>query len=265
MTRPTLTRAAGFLALALLGGSAMGQQGGTSFELRDFPEPVAQGAAVSSGFPIEYVVDDGSAEGVFGLIGSEARQFLWFTRFSGVSTPFVLNQIQVLFPLGTDAPVGGDIQLVVYSDPDGDPTNGAMLLAAIDETVQVADGLNFSVYDLPNGVPVEAGGDILVGVVSRFFRTGVDPSPTRPAALDTTNSQNRAWFALWPGDPPDPPSDLTSAETVERVGLTVSGNWMIRAFASPLPINVPTLSPLGLGLLLILLAVVGGWFATRMR
>ncbi len=218
------------------------------FELRSFPQKANPPLPDPDLFPIQLVLDDDQAEGVFGFGGANARQFLWFQRFSSPG-PFVLGEVWVLFPSGMDVPPGGPVELAVYLDPDGDPANGATLLAAWDDVVQAADGDTFSVYPLPSELQILEAGDVLIGAVSRFFVTGVDPPPTRPAARDTSAGQGRAWYALWAGDPPDPP------ELADALAIAVlDGAWMIRGFGTPVPvIEIPALGGAGLALLALLL------------
>lgn len=212
---------------------------------------------------VQLVLDDGTAEGVFGLSANSARPFLWFNRFDGPGVSFFLQEIQVLFPQGTDADPGDAIELVVFVDDDDDPTNGATLIASIPETVQVADGDTWSVYSLATPAVIDAAAtNVLVGVVGRFAANGVAHDP---AAFDNTDS-GRAWFALWTGDAPSPvslPSDATMG-TLASVG---GGTWTIRAFGQPTPValtEIPTLDTVGLGLLVLLL-MIAGVFVARQR
>ena len=188
-------------------------------------------------FPIQLVIDDDSAEGAFGFVGGSARQFLWFNRFDDPG-PFALEEIWVLFPAGTDVTVGDAVQLVVFVDPDGDPTNGATLLDTYDVVVQATDGNTFSIYPLAPRLLKSTPGDVLIGVVNRYFSTGVDPPPTVPAAFDSTATQNQSFFALWPGDPPDPP-DLGTADSVNLLAGAAAGNFMIRGFGLNEGLPVP--------------------------
>ncbi len=244
-----------------LAGSSAPLEHGLGFEARPFPVQAIPPLPDPDVFPIQLVLDDDQADGVFGFASASARQFLWFQQFDSPG-PFVLQEVWVLFPAEMDVPLGGDVQLVVYRDPDGDPTNGAELLAAWDGVIQAADGDTFSIYPLPAELQMLDPGDVLIGVVSRFFDTGSDPPPTRPAALDTTASQGRSWFALWAGDPPPSP-DLAGALVVDLLDGAVSGNWMIRGFGVPPPVTaIPTLGHLGLVLLALLL---GGAAVRRLR
>ncbi len=216
-------------------------------------------------FAVRLYLDDDAAEGAVGVAAQAARQFLWFNRFTP-GGPFSLEEVWVLFPSGPNVNVGGAVQLAIYEDQDGDPTNGATLLASFDETIQAADGNTFSVYSLPSPVAFNGVGDLLVGVVPRFIQSGVTP-PTQPAAIDTTASQGRSWLASWTGDPPDPPA-LTPPpdQQIVVVDSFLAGNWMIRAFGStPAAITVPTLGGAGLAVLVVALALASFFLLRRRR
>jgi len=235
-----------------------------AFEPRDFSPLAGPPLPDPSIFPVQLVLDDDGAEGVFGLAGGTARQFLWLNSFANPG-PFTLEQIWVLFPSGNDVPASGDVQLAVYLDPDSDPTTGAQLLATYAETIQAVDGDTFSVYQLPMPLVIDGPGDVLIGVVNRFFETGVDPPPTLPAALDVDASQNRSYFALWVGDADDPP-DLAGATVIDALDGQISGNFMIRGFGTPIEppiVEVPAVGELGLVLLAGLIAAVAVWRLRR--
>lgn len=211
-------------------------------------------------YPVQLILDDDTPDGVFGVGAQSAQQFLWFNRFSNPG-PFRLDEIWVLFPAGANMAVGDEIQLVVYLDPDGDPSNGADLLATVTETIQVVDGNTFSVYTLASPLTILGSGDILVGVVDRFVESGVT-SPTTPASMDTTASQGRSWLAVWTGDPPDPPL-LPPDGVYTPVDVFQPGNWMIRAFGSTQQLPaVPAVDWRGI-VLLVLLISLAGWVAAR--
>lgn len=244
------------ISIALLGAGAVSADDAVVFELR--PDGVAT-PPIPVGFDVEMVLDDNSPDGVFGIAGTDARQFLWFNQFPSPGVPTVLEEIWVLFPAGADVVPGADIELVVYQDPDGDPTNGADLLAQIDETIQVADGLTFSIYALATPVEILGTGDVLIGVVNRYFETGVTPPPTLPASLDTTASENRSWYAIWTGDAPMPP-ELPPDDTLVLLDGALSGNWMIRGFGRQLsPIEIPTLGHGGMLAMIALLMAAALW------
>lgn len=215
-------------------------------------------------FPIQLVLDDDGAEGSFGVGAPEALQFMWLNQFTPSSSAFTLEEVWVLFPGGPNVTVGGEIEIAIYADDDGDPANGAELLASFVDTVQVADGDTFSIYSLPEPLIVSGGGDLLIGVVNRFVDSGVTPE-TRPAAIDITASQGRSWLGVWTTDPP---ADLTlPADLIfEPIDGTIPGNWMIRGFGSEAPVVVvPTLDRLGLLALISLLAAAGLLSHRRLR
>ncbi len=228
-------------------------------EFRAFPEGALQalpGVSPRGGFEVELQIDDGTAEGQSGVNGAAASQFLWFSQFAAQDVE--LEEIHVLFPPGDNMSVGGAVQLVVYTDDNTDPTDGATLVATLDGTIQAVDGTTFSVFPWVPAVSVGPAASILVGVVPRFINSGVT-SPTFPAAIDTSSSQGQSWVAIWSGDPPASPS-LPSDGSMPLV----NGNWMIRAFGSPAqdiggptPIEVPVLDRWGLTALAGLLLLAG--------
>lgn len=217
-------------------------------------------------FPVQLVIDDDTAEAATGLIGpGGAKQFLWFNRFSSPGQ-FRLEQIWALFPPGNNMSVGASVQLVVYYDSDGNPANGATLLTTINETIQVLDGVTFSVYELAPAVEIPGSGDVLIGVVDRFVVSGVTSS-TLPAAIDTTASQQRSWLASWVGDPPASPVLPSDGNTVllDDILPGIAGNWMIRGFGTaPTIVEVPALDPQNLAIFAVLLTLAAT-FALGLR
>lgn len=186
---------------------------------------------------LEFVLDDGSAEGAFGVAGSAARQFMWFNQFEpGLGPPYLLDEVWVLFPPDQVLVPGDSIEIVIYADPDGDPMNGAVRLAAFSDVVQANDGSTFSIYPLVPAVEVAQEGDLLIGVINRYVTSGVTP-PTTPAAMDLSASQARSWVAVWSGDPPATP-ELDPDDLITLVDVFEPGNFMIRAYGS---LPVPTL------------------------
>ena len=207
-------------------------------------------------FPIELALDDGGAEQTFGIAGGTARQFLWLNQFDNPG-PFLLEEIQVLFPAGTDVSLGDAIELAVFDDENGVVGDGAELLATFSEVVQANDGTTFSVYTIDPPLEIAAAGDVLIGVINRYFQTGVDLPPTFPAAVDSTVSENQSYFALWASDPPTVP-DLASASTVEVLDGVSAGNFLIRGFGRPGPVlTIPTLGGWSLALLAGLIGLLG--------
>lgn len=258
--RPTrnLSRAgrAAILALAALALAPVAEANvGWQFVPAPAVETALPPLPPTSLFPVQLVLDDDSSEGVVGVAGQTARQFLWFNRFTP-GGPFVLEEVWVLFTPGPNMAVGNAIQLAIYADPDGNPANGAVLLASSNETIQALDGNTFSVYPLAVPVAFDGVGDILIGVVPRFIVSGVT-SPTQPASIDTTASQGRSWLGVWSGDPPNPPVLVPPPDQqISTVDGFLPGNWMIRGFGTPSQtIAIPALGPGGLALLAGLLAL----------
>ena len=171
-----------------------------------------QGTAVS------LVVDDGTAEDGIGL--TAGGEFIWLNRFTPDPTdfPFTLNEIQVMFTSTTSVTIGDAVDLYVYSDADGDPSNGATFVgSSTGQTIQALD--TFSVY--PVAIPLSIVGDVLIGAVNR----GSDAAGQFPAAIDLTASQVRSWVGF--GTVDDPPV-LPSATfgTIDSFGF--AGNWLVR-------------------------------------
>lgn len=206
---------------------------------------------------VQLILDDDSTEGVFGVGVPTASQFMWLNQFSpGLLIPLQLEEIWVLFPPGDNIAPGAAVEIVVYHDPDGDPSNGADLVASYDETIQVVDGNTFSVYTLNPPLEIIEPGDVLIGVVNRFVTTGVT-STTRPAAMDVDVSQGRSWLGVWTADPASPPV-LPADGLFQPIDGFVPGNWMIRAFGTRiLGPAIPTQTTVGIAVLTLLLALAG--------
>ncbi len=267
MTTRTLGISALVAAAALYSAAASAQAIEARHALRSGgPTPAQPALPSGAAFPFQLVLDDNSFEATVGVAGTAARQFLWFNRFAAPNA-ILLDEIWVLFPDGQAIPVGGAIDLVVYSDNDANPANGATLLATIPSTVQVADGSTFSVYNLATPIAVPAGSDVLVGVINRFVQSGVT-APTFPAAIDTSASRGRSWIAIWSGDPPASPALPSNGTTqvIDTLIPAVAGNWMIRAFGVfPPAISAPSLNQFGIGLMTALFLLLGSLAVGRSR
>jgi hypothetical protein len=212
-------------------------------------------------YSVQLMVDDDQPESAFGINGSSSLQFLWFNQFADPG-PFTLEEIWVLFPPGSNMTVGAAIELVVFQDADGDPSNGADLLASYDRTIQVLDGNTFSIY--PVSLEISGAGDILIGVINRFTDPASTPPLTEPAAADTSIGQGRSWWALWSGPVPDPPV-LPGDLGMEQLQGPTAGNWMIRGFgtgAQQQP-GIPVLGWVGGSMLVVLLALFGIYLTRR--
>lgn len=232
-----------------------------AFDVDTGPMPPPGGAVTSRGVggSVELSLDDGTAESVFGVSSaSSATQFLWFNQFSPPAT-LIYDEVRVLFPPGPNMVVGSAVEIVIYSDADGDPTNGAILERSMAATIQAVDGTTMSAFTLAPPLLVQAGRDLYVGVIPRFIETGVT-SPTAPAALDTTTSEGRSWFGLWIGDPPVTPS-LPPDQALLLVDAFTPGNWVIRIVGSPpvIEAGIPVLGGWATVLFVALLMLSGAW------
>ena len=189
---------------------------------------------VSAAMPdavVSMALDDGSVEHAIGKNENGlAYQYVWFNRFTpdAGDFPFTLNQIDIYLTAGSNAMVGDPIDLVVYNDTDGDPSNGAQWLKTYSVNVQVVPGLNS--YDISSDPVILTGpGDVLIGAINRYTVSGVDPS-SYPSAQDATSSQGRSWVATYTTDPPDP-ATLPSDDLFSLIDdLGVPGNWIIRGY-----------------------------------
>ena len=196
-------------------------------------------------------LDDGSAEATIFVGGPE---FIWFNHFSlpAGDFPLLVEEVNVLFA-GGELP-GDPIEIFVYEDPDGDPTNGATLLGSFPATVQVADGTTFSDYAIPAPFTATNGNNLYIGVVNR--------SPFVVAALDQTPpSQGRSWIGFGTAQPFPSNQDLATIPTLDLIdNFGLPGNWLIRVGYSPIADEapIPTMSEWGLmifGLLVVNLSV----------
>lgn len=211
-------------------------------------------------YPIQLVVDDDTPEAALGVVdGGGSRQFFAFQRFAGPGQTSLLEEVWILFPADPAVPVGGAIEIAVFRDADGDPTNGATLASSWNATVQAADGVNFSIYTPPAPIPLDGPDDVLIGFVNRYLTSG--GPPVSDVLYDTTASAGRSWLALWnAADPPSPPSLPGSQGTALLDDVVAGGgNWMIRGFGTTVSaLEIPTLPSVGLIALAALLALAGG-------
>lgn len=183
---------------------------------------------------VSLVLDNGTIEKGYGVnTETNSYQFIWLNRFTPDPSefPFELNEIRVMFADngGTwGVHVGDAIDLAVYEDADGDPTNGATLLATFGETIQAVDGSTWSVYTLSSPVTINGPGDVLIGVIDRFVESGVTEK-TNPATFDTDTASERSWIGWWSTDPPDPPI-LPPDNTFDLMTGDSAGTWLIRGY-----------------------------------
>ncbi len=207
-------------------------------------------------------LDDGSSESSWGVGDywlEYAYQFIWLNRFTPAASdfPFRLTQIQVLFSDGWNNVNAGDpIDLVVYTDADGDPSNGATLRATYHATIQTVDGTTWSTYTLSPALNLSGPGDVLIGVIPRYIVDG-ESLMSYPALLDEDSSQQRSWWGWWSDTPPDP-ATLPPDDYFALIDVDQAGNWLIRGYGetgtaptptatrrppTPTPTRTPTVTP----------------------
>ncbi len=202
------------------------RSGGQEGRVGTKTNPPLQSGAVS------LIVDDGTLENDIGIGGG---QWLWLNRFTPSPTdfPFTLNEVQLLFDVGTGVDIGELVDIYVYEDTDGDgdPGTGAVHLGTLNNAaVQANDGVTWSVYAMPS-IQLNGPGDVLIAVVTRT--AGINAGEF-PAAIDQTATQLRSWAGIYTGDPADPPvlpADAVWGE-IGSLGTGLDGNWMLRGFGT---------------------------------
>jgi hypothetical protein len=211
-----------------------------SLEGKELSKPAAPQAIQAA---VNLVLDDGSIENALGVnSATNSVQFIWLNRFTPNPSefPFTLDEIWMLFDSfggAANINVGDAIDLVVYEDADGDPSNGATWMATFNETVQAVDGTTWNVYTLTTPLLLNGPGDVLIAAINRYITTGVSPVAF-PASFDeSSSSQNRSWLGWYSTDPPDP------AILPPNTSFSIqSGNFTIRGYGSLVPEDVPWLS-----------------------
>ncbi len=183
-----------------------------AFATHDGMADSAEASATYVHRPVDLVLDNGSIKNALGLSPYVALMLNRFTPEPG-AFPFMLRTISVLF----EGPKGRPIQLVVLTDGDGDPANGATLARVHPATVLAARA--WSVYELPEPVALAGPGDVLVGVVV--------PASTL-VWLDSTSSGSRSWLGEWTTVEAPDPLAFPPNRSFNRLDSSW-GNWMIRA------------------------------------
>lgn len=176
---------------------------------------------------VELILDDGSAEDSIGL--SAGGAFLWFNRFTPnpAALPFTLDEVLTLF--NDTVALGDEMQLVVYSDTDSDPSNGAVYLGGETFTVVNNDLATWNSFSLTEPILIDGTSDVLIGFVNRSGAAGYSDFP---AAIDQNASQGRSWVALYSGDPPAEPPLPSDDQMAIVDDLGLPGNWTIRGMGS---------------------------------
>ncbi|MFC4819533.1 hypothetical protein [Dokdonella ginsengisoli] len=191
--------------------------------------------------PTLLAYDDGVFDASIGRAGG--GQFIWLNRFTpdAAQLPMQLEQVQVYWSSSQSRVGQGNVfDVFVYTDADGDPWNGATLVASVREQ-QVTTTEDFQAIALPAPIAIDArSGDVLIAIVNR---REMDQAQQFPAALDTDEPRFRSYFGIYdggnPSGAPELPADLYF-RTVEDLGIGISGNWMLRG-AGTTAAGVPVL------------------------
>ncbi len=177
--------------------------------------PGATDSAVASATyvhrPVGLALDEGSG---FDGMSPSSQEYLALNRYTPAAGafPFLLRWISVYFNLEAP-PEGTPIELVVLTDDDGDPTNGASLVLVHRTTVLFQ---YWSVFELPEPALLDGPGDVLVGVVV--------PPLTFVGFGDVQSGGS--WLVYWPTVEAPEPLSLPAA----RGFMPIQGNWAIRAW-----------------------------------
>jgi len=168
--------------------------------------------------PVDLALDDGTVENWAGFGGGAERIYLALDQFTPdpADFPFQLRTISLQVPNLAGTPV----RLAVYSDPDGNPANGATLEATYD--VVLAAGWSWSVHQLDPPVTLRGPGDVLIAQVT---------TESVLFGLDETTLAHRTWWGFW--------SDATAAQGLPlpanpvfgllgEQGSTLAGTVLIR-------------------------------------
>ena len=251
------------LSLMLLGFSTAGF---AQIQADPAGAPEGQPGIPDGGGPVDLTLDNGTSETPIG----DGGQFVWLNVFTPAAAefPIVLDQVQAIFgPTGTSNGDAVDIVVFEDTDEDGDPGTGAVHLATYNDVIINNDNLTFNVYTLDPPVTLNGPGDVHIGIINRFSSEG---GGDFPAGLDQTASQVRSWAASYlAGDAPDPPFFPADEQwgTIDSFGFP--GNWVVRGSGQtvlppPSPtIEIPTLSGVGLVLMLALIGGVAMWALRR--
>ena len=155
---------------------------------------------------VTYSHDDGTYENDVGLLAGGT--FWWGNSFETQPGGEVITSIEFYFSSWTNlAPGGEPFQVLLYSDDDGNPGAGLVLLTSGNFTTGPLD--------------VWSSYNILDTTVSGTFFVAAQITHDMwqyPASIDQTTSAGKSWIA-WP----DPSSNLS------LIDVYFPGNWMLRA------------------------------------
>jgi uncharacterized repeat protein (TIGR01451 family) len=210
-----------------------------ALEAANLPESFTLGGATPDGAPLEMVLDDGVPDSAVGIGGTWEFGFINTFTVDPALYPIQLDEIWVPF-VNASVLVGDPIVLVIYQDPDSDPSNGADFVAAFPTTVIQQSAWNG--YAIPP-VILDGPGDVMIGVVA-LKKPGTGYFP---AALDKTLPQHRSWYADWEVTPPPtnypvPPPGTGSWMLIDDAGSNFVGNWMVEGYGQTAWPGIVTIS-----------------------
>ena len=203
---------------------------------------------------LRFILDTGFLDEVVGFNnGTTSYPAIWLNRFTPNPSdyPLHLDTIGIQWPdanmAGTNL-VGKTVDLLVYLDTDGnnDPSNAIKIAQIPNQTITVADDINFQYF--PVDITVNGPGDLYIGFADTYNSGGHSPVSS-PAGLDIDSPQLRSWAAA--NGATDPNYDNLGGNqmlgTIEQLsGGFTTGNWVVRAIGenvSSCQTTTPTSTP----------------------
>ena len=152
--------------------------------------------------------------------------FLWMNRYTpdAGEFPITLNSITTIFGSGAGWNGAGDhINVYVYQDGDGDPTNGATLVGSYIGYTMPTPVNSFATITLPTPIVINGPGDVIIALTNPTGNTG-----SRPAAMDAgvgyvTNRSyisNGTYVDTVAGSPPDLGSATVDPVPMDAIGIS---------------------------------------------
>jgi len=201
--------------------------------------------------PVEYLVDDGSAENSLGL--TSGGDIWWANAFTVQPGSETITTIRIAFS-SSNLGVGAPFSVHVYEDPDddGNPSTGPLQLVA-SASATVTDPAGASFQDIAIGPATVSGGFFVAALMTH-------PAGSYPAAFDQSASAASSWIAGAAAaviDPGDPFASVSIAPAlIDSFGFP--GNFLLRAVAGRQEIEaIPALGTSGMALLVAALGLAG--------
>lgn len=152
---------------------------------------------------------------------------VWLNRFTPnpPDYPITITSISTVFGDGAGWNALGDhINVYVYTDADGDPSDGAVPAGAYVGYTMPAPSNAFTTITLPTPIVVDGPGDVLIALTNPAPNVG-----SRPASADIGPFAGRSWIASF--------NDKGVQPNLANLGLVqnpvaipgFTGNWLIRA------------------------------------